>query len=123
MPSVKIVRTRTAGWCEDDFAHPSKIEVGDRIKVITLFPREHHYTTKTPIRIRKCSWCLEEEILREAEAVEWAALSLIAPAGPKDTHVPCCSSHKVPMTCKEYRRTHFVEVGVCCPAFAEAQNQ
>lgn len=30
------------------------------------------------------------------------------------THAPCCSSHKVPLCCRHYRRTHFVEVGRCC---------
>lgn len=34
------------------------------------------------------------------------------------THNPCCSSHGVPMDCSIYRRTHFVEVGNCCDAWA-----
>ena len=33
------------------------------------------------------------------------------------THDPCCSSHQVKMCCGCYRRTHFVEVGACCPAY------
>jgi hypothetical protein len=34
------------------------------------------------------------------------------------THNPCCSSHGVDMDCAKYRRTHFVEVGNCCDAWA-----
>jgi hypothetical protein len=29
-------------------------------------------------------------------------------------HDPCCSSHGVPMSCEDYRRTHFCEVRPCC---------
>lgn len=39
-------------------------------------------------------------------------------AAPQATHVPCCSSHNVHMDCETYRRTHFVEVGNCCDAWA-----
>lgn len=35
-----------------------------------------------------------------------------------ETHRPCCSSHGRHMTCAEYRRTHFVEVGPCCSIWA-----
>jgi hypothetical protein len=35
------------------------------------------------------------------------------------THIPCCSSHGVKMTCPDYKRTHFVEVGNCCSWWAE----
>jgi hypothetical protein len=37
-----------------------------------------------------------------------------------NTHVPCCSSHGVPMTCERCRRTHFCEVRPCCAKDAEA---
>lgn len=35
-------------------------------------------------------------------------------------HAPCCSSHKVDMTCERYRLTHFVEVRPCCSIDAAA---
>jgi hypothetical protein len=34
-------------------------------------------------------------------------------------HNPCCSSHKIPMSCEKYRLTHFVEVRPCCAIDAE----
>lgn len=34
------------------------------------------------------------------------------------THTPCCSAHGRDMTCRNYRRTHFVEVRPCCAADA-----
>lgn len=43
--------------------------------------------------------------------------SVKRPAGA--THTPCCSSHGVYMTCLDYRRTHFVEVGSCCAAWQD----
>lgn len=62
MPSRKIVRTRTAGWCDADFAHPGRINVGDRVQVTTYFPSDEHvqdFGALSLKRYRKCAWCLE----------------------------------------------------------------
>jgi len=46
-------------------------------------------------------------------AVGWSGHPLAEPF-TEPTHLPCCSSHGIPMTCARYRRTHFVEVRPCC---------
>ena len=38
------------------------------------------------------------------------------PEPPAATHDPCCSAHGVPLDCKTYRATHFVDVRPCCAA-------
>lgn len=61
MPSRKIVRTRTAGWCDSDFAHPSRIEAGDRVEVTTYFPSDENvrdFGALSLHRYRRCSWCV-----------------------------------------------------------------
>jgi hypothetical protein len=57
MPSSKIVKTRKPGWCAAEFAHPSKIEVGDRVMVTTYFPSDDTLRD-SPVRYRFCSWCV-----------------------------------------------------------------
>lgn len=64
MPSHKVVHTRTPGWCDSDFAHPGKIEVGDRIRVTTYFPSDENVREFGALalqRYRQCSWCLERD--------------------------------------------------------------
>lgn len=64
MSASKLVRTRTPGWCSADFAHPSRIEVGDLVKVTVYFASDEQCTTfgvKPLSRYRRCSWCVEEE--------------------------------------------------------------
>lgn len=48
------------------------------------------------------------------EAAAWAVHEIRERLAVAPTHRPCCSSHHRDMTCAEYRRTHFVEVGPCC---------
>lgn len=56
------------------------------------------------------TWCHCARGRHVYEPGEWCP-----PDGPVEaTHVPCCSAHGEPMTCEEYRRTHFVEVRPCC---------
>lgn len=64
MSSSKIVRTRKSGWCSSEFAHPAKINVGDRVLVVTTFPQEWpncDYDRPRFARYRVCSWCLADE--------------------------------------------------------------
>lgn len=108
MPSVKIVRTRKAGWCDDEFAHYGRIDVGDRVEITTYFPSDEHvrdFGVRAFARYRRCSWCLSRDEARAAELAEYAART--------DPHDPCCSSHGITMDCDTYRRTHFVETGPC----------
>jgi hypothetical protein len=107
MPSIKIVRTRVAGWCDQEFAHPSAIKNGDRIRVTTYFSSDEHvrhFGVAPFTRSRACSWCVERDEAREASANR----PQVSP------HDPCCSSHGASMNCADYRRTHFVETGACC---------
>lgn len=65
----------------------------------------------------------------DQEAATWQAATWCAPPPPQDactrcneqpiTHRPCCSSHGRDLCCDCYRRTHFVEVGNCCSAWAQ----
>ena len=107
MPSVKIVRSRTSGRCDREFFHPNIISPGDRIRVTTYFKSDEQvrdFGVPPFTRSRTCKWCLEEDEARE-----------VARAAPQSgPHAPCCSSHGVDMDCETYRRTHFVETGVCC---------
>lgn len=43
--------------------------------------------------------------------------------GATATHDPCCSSHNVAMDCETYRRSHFVQVGICCAAWAAQSRE
>jgi hypothetical protein len=47
---------------------------------------------------------------------------LLADLAVAQTHRPCCSTHGRHMTCAQYRRTHFVEVGPCCSVYAAVQR-
>lgn len=110
MPSIKIVRTRKYGQCDQEFFHPNMISPGDRVRVTTYFKSDEevrHFGVAPFTRSRTCKWCLERDEAREA-----------ARAAPQTgPHAPCCSSHGVDMDCETYRRTHFVEVGPCCAAW------
>ncbi|WP_367128270.1 response regulator transcription factor [Saccharothrix sp. HUAS TT1] len=57
------------------------------------------------------------EVINAAQALRPAANSQ-GRAEAEHAHNPCCSSHGVPMSCAQYRRTHFVEVRPCCSADA-----
>jgi len=117
MPSRKIVHTRKAGWCDHEFAHPGRIEYGDRIEVTTYFPSDEEvreFGVQEFRRTRRCSWCLTRDEARAAELADYATRT--------DPHDPCCTSHGVTMTCAEYRRTHFVETGPCCPTEPQEQK-
>lgn len=64
MPSRKIVRTRKAGWCDSEFAHPGRISVGDRIEVTTYFPRDEQVRDFGALELKKyrrCSWCVKRD--------------------------------------------------------------
>lgn len=70
MPSRKIVRTRKAGWCDSEFAHPGSINVGDRILVTIYFPRDEQvrdFGALSLKRYRQCSWCLERTEMVEGD--------------------------------------------------------
>ena len=58
MPSSKTVKARRSGWCDNEFFHPAKINVGDRIRVLTVFPSDIESDRPLPYRIRECGWCL-----------------------------------------------------------------
>lgn len=52
------------------------------------------------------------------EAAAWVIHELRERLAVAETHRPCCSSHGRHLTCADYRRTHFVEVGPCCSVWA-----
>lgn len=70
--------------------------------------------TRTAICV--CGVELPEDVIDQHVTEANAPVS----AGQEPTHVPCCSSHGVAMTCARYRRTHFVEVRPCCSTDARA---
>lgn len=62
MPSTRVVRTRTPGWCDSAFAHPGRIDVGDRVQVVTFFPSDEHvrdFGVMALHRYRQCTWCVD----------------------------------------------------------------
>ncbi|MBN9214717.1 MAG: hypothetical protein J0J04_07875 [Microbacterium sp.] len=75
------MRTRTAGWCDADFAHPGRISVGDRVEVVTYFPSDENVRDFGALalhRYRRCQWCVdrdEAERARRADAPEPAELA------------------------------------------------
>jgi len=64
MSSTKIVKSRKAGTCSAEFAHPCQINPGDRVLVVTYFPSDEacrDFGAPPFARIRLCSWCLARE--------------------------------------------------------------
>lgn len=59
--SREIVRTRTAGWCSQEYAHPGAIEPGDVVLVTTYMPSDEmvrHFGVAPFTRTRMCAWCV-----------------------------------------------------------------
>jgi len=63
--SEKLVRTRKSGYCDHQFAHDGRIEVGDVVLVTTNMPSSEVVRAfgATPFsRYRTCSWCLRRKM-------------------------------------------------------------
>lgn len=63
MPRQTLVKTRKGGYCDLEFAHDGRIEVGDVILVETVYPRSEltHMGVAPWTRFRTCKWCLERK--------------------------------------------------------------
>lgn len=82
----KVVRTRKAGVCSQEFCHPNTITPGDVVLVTTVMPSSElarDFGAKPWTRFRTCSWCLTRrmESRRERERTDnrlverWRALT------------------------------------------------
>tara|TARA_R110002051_G_scaffold314950_5_gene392671 strand:- start:4794 stop:5180 length:387 start_codon:yes stop_codon:yes gene_type:complete len=61
----KLVRTRTAGYCDQQFAHDGRIEPGDIALVTTHMPSSEavrDFGVQPFSRSRTCSWCLRRQM-------------------------------------------------------------
>jgi len=82
----KLVRTRTPGYCDQEFAHDGRIEAGDVVLVTTYMPSSEAvraFGAPPFARVRTCSWCLRRQMQsrhtreRTAEPIvaKWFALT------------------------------------------------
>ena len=67
--SERFVRTRTAGYCDAEFAHDGRIAPGDIVAVETHYPRGEAvsaFNVPPLTRTRRCEWCVLQEQMHMA---------------------------------------------------------